>query len=131
VRTNAQVAQLSGGLPFRIFLPDDETCEHCEGRGSLSQNCNTSPEDLFPEDWEYIGTVVSCAPGKNSANLLLDGILHSGERIMVIEEDGEREIEVEWMQWGKAWVHLALRGWMVTIPTTERLSAGARVFRAA
>ena len=81
---------------------------------------------------EYLGEITAYNSGKGAASMLLDGALRCGDRIVVVDECGvQLELEVQWMQWGNAWVHLALRGWMVTFPSSEKLPAGAKVYRAA
>ncbi|MEM6269114.1 MAG: hypothetical protein AAF998_06720 [Bacteroidota bacterium] len=80
---------------------------------------------------EYLGTITAYHIGNGAASMLLDGALRSGDRIIVVDDNGMHELEVQWMQWGKAWIQLALRGWMVTFPSGVRLQAGARVYRAA
>lgn len=129
-RAVPQPAFASVGMPFKVFLPEDQTYNGCRCRETATSRHENEHLQPQAEVREYIGTIIAYHAGNGAASLQLDGALSTGERIVVVEKGEEQEIEVEWIQWGKAWIHLALRGWMITIPSTERLSTGSQVFRA-
>ena len=113
----------NGGLPSTIYSVSDANCGGCEGRGYLKGGSGAEKE--------FLGLVMAYDEKNKTASVRLEGALRTGERIVVVMEAKTLELEVEVIQWGKAWVHLARRGWTITIPAPMQVGSGAKIYRAA
>ena len=117
----AQTPKKPSGSTFVIST--DSECGACKGKGHLEGKPGNGAE--------FLGQIMAYDAQAKTVSFRLENSLRSGDRIVVKMGTNELELEVDIIQWGLAWVNMARRGWVITIPSPIHLGAGAKVYRVA
>ena len=102
-------------------------CRSCEGTGYRNERGQRAAAEQPEKD--SIGKVVQYFPGLMTARLSLHEALHVGNRLLIVDEEGETEFELKGMVVSHMDMSIALPGWEVAILVPRPVDPGARIYR--
>lgn len=104
-------------------------CRACDGTGYRSTRGNRARSEANSTDKDSIGKVIQYYPGLMTATLSLEECLHVGNRLMIVDADGETEFALDKIMVSKMQMSMALAGWEVAILVPRPVDLGARIYR--
>jgi hypothetical protein len=105
-------------------------CRACDGTGYRSERGQrATPVTPDKVEKDSIGKVMEYFPGLMTAQLSLHEALHVGNRLLIVDEEGETEFELKGILVSQMDMTIALAGWEVAIAVPRPVDPGARIYR--
>lgn len=102
-------------------------CRACDGTGYRNERLHTTAPEH--DTMDSIGRVMEYFPGLMTAQLSLHESLHVGNRLLIVDEEGETEFELKGISVSQMDMSIALAGWEVAIAVPRPVDRGARIYR--
>lgn len=103
-------------------------CRACEGTGYRNERGQRASAPAQDEK-DSIGKVMEYFPGLMTAQLSLHEALHVGNRLLIVDAEGETEFELKGIVVSQMDMTIALAGWEVAIAVPRPVDPGARIYR--